>query len=77
MASPEADGAQKANWIVKLDRVFATGKTAARFEASWTLKYFYMPADLPRIAPMLDLPADQNDARIGAASIILTSLARK
>ncbi len=77
VAAPASDNLKKAGWIGKLDRVVATGTTDARFEASWTLKYFYMPADLPRIAPMLDLPAEQNDARIGAAAIILTTLARK
>ncbi len=73
----DADPAQAKDWVTKLDQVLATGATDARFEASWTLKYRYQATDLPRLAPLLDLPATENDTRIGAAAIILTTLARR
>jgi len=73
----DADPAQTKNWEAKLNQVLATGATEARFEASWTLKYRYPAADLPRLAALLDLPANENDTRIGAAAIILTTLARQ
>jgi HEAT repeat protein len=71
-----ADPGQARTWEAELDRVLAAGPTDARFEASWTLKHRYRAADLPRVAALLDLPAKENDARIGAAAIILATLAR-
>jgi hypothetical protein len=73
----DADPAQTKNWVAKLDQIFATGSTDARFEASWTLRQRYQAADLPRVAPFLDRPASENDTRVGAAAIILTTLARQ
>lgn len=73
----DADPTQTMSWEAKLDQVFATGSTDARFEASWTLKHRYKVADLPRLTALLDLPANENDTRIGAAAIILTTLARQ
>lgn len=66
-----------ADMVVALDRVFNTGTAAARFEASWTLQRLYEPRDLPRIVPFLDLSEQENDARVGTATIILTVLARQ
>ena len=73
----DADPAQTKNWEAKLDQIFATGSTDARFEVSWTLKHRYQAADLSRVAAFLDRPASENDTRVGAAMIILTTLARK
>lgn len=73
----DADPTQTRSWEAKLDEAFATGSIDARFEASWTLKHRYKVADLPRLATFLDLPAKENDTRVGAAAIILTTLARQ
>jgi len=73
----DADPAQTKIWEAKLDQIFATGATDARFEVSWTLKHRYQAADLPRVAAFLDRPASENDTRVGAAMIILTTLARQ
>lgn len=73
----DADPAQTVSWEAKLNDIFLTGSAGARFEASWTLKHRYRIADLGRVAPLLDLPASENDARVGAASVILTTLARR
>lgn len=72
----DADPAQAKDWVAKLDQVLATGALEARFEASWTLRYRYSVANLPPVAKLLDLPASENDTRVGAAMIILTTLAR-
>lgn len=71
----DADPAQTANWEAKLDQIMQTGSTDARFEVSRTLKHRYKIADLSRITELLDNPA--NDIRVGAADIILTTLARE
>jgi hypothetical protein len=73
----DADPAQTASWESKLNDVLLTGAAGARFEASWTLKQRYNRADVPRLAPLLDLPASENDARVGVASVILTTLTRR
>jgi len=72
----DADPVQAASWEAALDQVLATGATDARFEASWTLRHRYNVANLPPVAKLLDLPASENDTRVGAAMIILTTLAR-
>lgn len=75
----DADPAQTKNWERMLNLVM--GDNAApvgdRFEASWTLKQRSQAAHLPPLAGLLDLPAPENDVRIGAASIILATLARE
>ena len=71
-----ADPAQTADWETKLKQALFTGAMPARFEACWTLRHRYQVADLPQVAPLLDLPATENDTRVGAAMIILTILAR-
>ncbi len=73
----EADPTQTSNWETKLNEVMMTGTAGARFEASWTLKHRFKFADLPRLGLLLDLPASENDARVGAATIILLTLARR
>ena len=73
----DADPAQTANWEAKLRQALFTGAMPARFEASWTLQHRFQVADLPQVAPLLDLPASENDTRIGAAMIILTTLAHR
>ena len=75
----EADPAHAQAWEAVLNRVM--GSSAApvgeRFEASWTLQHRYHAADLPSLIALLDLPPSENDVRIGAAAILLTTLARK
>ena len=74
----DADPTQTAAWTAKLNDVFLTsGTTDARFEASWTLRHRYRVADLTRLAAMLDLPPKENDARVGAAAVILVPLSRR
>ena len=73
----DADPAQTASWEAKLKQALFTGTMPARFEACWTLQHRYKVADLPQVAPLLDLPAAENDTRVGAAMIILTTLARR
>ena len=73
----DADPAQTANWKASLKQALFTGTMPARFEASWTLRYRYQVGELAQVAPLLDLPATENDTRVGAAMIILTPLARR
>ena len=72
----DADPAQTKDWVETLNFLMATNAVSVgeRFEASWTLKHRYKVADLPPLAGLLDLDAGENDVRIGAASIILTTL---
>lgn len=75
----DAKPAATQGWVALLNftltnKAFSVGE---RFEASWTLKHRYKSADLPSLAGLLDLPADENDVRVGAASVILATLARR
>jgi len=74
----DANPAATQDWVAMLNLTLLTDafSPAERFEASWTLKHRYKSADLPGLARLLDLPAEENDTRIGAATIILTTLAR-
>lgn len=74
----DADPAQTKSWEAILNLTMATSSfsTGERFEASWTLKHRCKVADLPSLAGLLELPASENDVRVGAASIILATLAR-
>jgi HEAT repeat protein len=73
----DADPAQTKNWVETLNLLMATNAVSVgeRFEASWTLQHRYKVADLPPLAGLLDLPDSENDVRIGAAMIILATLA--
>lgn len=75
----EARPAATDGWLALLKFTLITDafSAAERFEASWTLKHHYKSADLPGLARLLDLPASENDVRVGAASIILTTLDRE
>ena len=75
----DADPTQVASWFAQLDHILrsAAAEMSARFEASWTLKLRYPRDNLAQLAPLLDLPATDNDVRVGAASVILTTLARR
>lgn len=72
--SVDADPARSASWQAQLERILATGAVDARFEASWTLRHRYKVANLPAVVKLLDRPASENDTRVGAAMIILTTL---
>lgn len=73
----DADPSQTAAWEAKLGEVMMTGSAGARFEASWTLQHRSKLADLSRLATILDFSEKENDARVGAAMIILTTLAHR
>lgn len=70
-----ADAAQTKAWLDKLEQVLWSGTTDARFEAAQTLKHHCPPAKVFQLAPLLSEPA--NDARVGAADVILTALSRR
>jgi SSS family solute:Na+ symporter len=71
----DADAAQIRDWAEKLERLLMSGTTDARFEAAQTLKHLYPPAKVFSLAALLNEPA--NDARVGAANVILSALARQ
>ncbi len=71
----EADAAQTKVWVEKLEQLLMTGTTDARFEAAQTLKHHYPPSKAFQLAELLNEPA--NDARVGAANVILSALSRR
>lgn len=64
-----ADPARVPAWVAILEKTAAEGPAGARYDACQTLMRRYRPADLARLAPLLDHP--EGDARIGAAWAIL------
>lgn len=56
-------------WIAALEQVLAHGSVGARYDVCQTFMRRYGPADLPRLAPLLDRA--EGDLRIGAAWAIL------
>ena len=64
-----ADPARVATWRLELGRLLENGPAEARFEICQSLLPSFTPADLPRLAALLDDP--QSDTRIGAARAIL------
>jgi len=64
----DADPARRAVWRGRLESVLATGSVDARFEAAQALAPAATPADLARVAPLLDEAGA--DTRIGAALVI-------
>ena len=75
----DANPAASKGWVAMLNFTLVTDafSPGERFEASWTLKHRYKAADLPGLAGLLELPASENDVRVGTASIILTTLTRE
>lgn len=72
-----ADPAQADAWERELETILLIGATDARFEASQTVKRRCPEARAAAFAPLLDLPPAQNDARVGAAMVILLSRGRR
>lgn len=67
--SLNADPARVPAWIAALEQILANGSAGARYDACQTLMRRYQPADLAKLAPLLDHP--EGDVRIGAAWAIL------
>lgn len=70
-----ADRARLAEWQDKLEKLLATGTPAIRFEACQTLMRRFGPADVAKVAPLLD--EKDPEVQVAAAWTILWLLDRR